>query len=1411
MELMKSLFKVTDMGMFRLPMLAVAILTAGLAFGTEYFVDEKRPNDDGDGTSETTAKHTIQAAVSLATKPGDIVTVLPGVYTEGGDEVDGKGYARVCVKTPGILIRSKCGKEVTHIVGQKATVPKHASGMGDDAVRCVYFANIPDGNPTSRIEGFTIRNGCTRWDPKAGSTAGGAEVPQNKGGGVCYRGDNSPDSTKIYVVDCVITNCAGTRGGGAYGVTAVRTYFGNNTGSVNGSASRHVRHLNCVIGANESLAYHTLVVNCSFVGYNSFVTKNVFSGASGEVYNILVQSSAAPQISVDNGVTFTKLVNAVFTHEPSAAVPADCLNVTVGVGDIFMAMALGDWRPRADVDAVMTGKVADLVKTGRVSAAEVAEFCGVDYAGCPRDLSSESTSVGAFMPATPTCAFSVLKPNADGNVTIDGHPLPTGVLTNTVYSDVWPTQYLVCAKGLISNTTMPIRYRQYRRSDGFGGTGSFQESVWRRLMPKWPEESLWLAPERNGHTMLQIETSSIYWIDAENGSDDNDGSTREKAFKTWQKAGLEVNSSTGVEKRNYVIFMFCPGVYGEEQGVYDAGANGKSRIACPTGWLRLIGIDGPEKTIIRGAADPEAMDKDGCGPNAVRCIYGGSNFSMQGFTLTDGHSGGEGGTSTTPNAAGSGGAVCGTQTSILVDCIISNNVARRAAAVYGGVSSYATLRNCIVADNRTALFDEGALRKCYVVGSLLCNNSGTSGAASIGHDCSVFNTTVIEPQTDKGKPVYGATSIKLFNSILQGGVGPGATGVGKVVGCLFDGFYMTNPSGGYVFGNPAFVDPVNGDFHLCNASPALGLGESVGVDEYTYFLGNIDANATEWTNDGHTTAGCCQSPYVESICVGTDIPGTVEPCGGIPAVAGSSVTVTVMPSKTGRPYVGLEVDGTLLPAVTSYTVTVPDPMPADWSASVRAVFGTNFYVNAETGDDSAFGGSWATARKTLKGALASAIRGDTVYLAPGTYEEGEMIQEQPIKKGCVPYLKCRAYVPSGVTLTSSNGLATVATTIIRGASATADPDGYGMGANAVRGVFLENDATLCGVTVAGGRVDSGAGAIPEDDNHHGAGVLCRDSSTSVIRDCILTDNIAPRGGATRYGALVHCVCSNNQATVNAAGSRDGSYYECYFADNKGSSTISFWTEINGCTFGESDSGAAIAGFSKPVYNTLFLGQRIVSDDISPLFVRCAFRSDAAYGKATFSNDCVRVIADKLAVDANGVPVVGANAAIDAADPQCRSDICGTTDAAGGPRVANAKMDIGCFETDWKPRYSKDLARRRLTVIEAASEVYEGAATNSVVIPSGTVALDWENAPGVTGGKNKFKTQVSGTGTLYITLNGAAYAAVTCADGLKSLEFDISKHSVNVLAFTYEPGENDEGAAEISCFESPAHGLALVFR
>ena len=129
---------------------------------TEWFVDRTRPDDSGNGKSEEAAKRTIQAAVSAASA-GDVVTVLPGVYDEGGNTFTASSVVssnRVFIMK-NLTLRSRDGAAVTHIVGAKdLNVATNASpwGMGPAAIRCIA---VDTGVTDVKIEGFTIRDGAT--------------------------------------------------------------------------------------------------------------------------------------------------------------------------------------------------------------------------------------------------------------------------------------------------------------------------------------------------------------------------------------------------------------------------------------------------------------------------------------------------------------------------------------------------------------------------------------------------------------------------------------------------------------------------------------------------------------------------------------------------------------------------------------------------------------------------------------------------------------------------------------------------------------------------------------------------------------------------------------------------------------------------------------------------------------------------------------------------------------------------------------------------------------------------------------------------------------------------------------------------------------------------------------------------
>ena len=218
----------------------------------EWFVDHERGNDAAAAADATraTAFKTIQAAVDKASA-GDVVTVLPGVYDEGGATFTANSVVssnRVYI-TKNLTLRSRDGAAVTHIVGAKdLTVAQTASpwGMGPAAVRCIAVAS--NNNLTDvKIEGFTIRDGATAF---------GGDTEPVRGAGILNRRSNPGIDFVSYIVasNCVFRDNTGTRGGAVYGIKAVNCTFTGNRASNFGAAARQCRLEGCVLYRNSTLA-----------------------------------------------------------------------------------------------------------------------------------------------------------------------------------------------------------------------------------------------------------------------------------------------------------------------------------------------------------------------------------------------------------------------------------------------------------------------------------------------------------------------------------------------------------------------------------------------------------------------------------------------------------------------------------------------------------------------------------------------------------------------------------------------------------------------------------------------------------------------------------------------------------------------------------------------------------------------------------------------------------------------------------------------------------------------------------------------------------------------------------------------------------------------------------------------------
>ena len=336
----------------RIWILAAAAIVAFSLPAAEWFVDRTRPDDSGNGKSEEAAKRTIQAAVSAASA-GDVVTVLPGVYDEGGNTFTASSVVssnRVYI-LKNLTLRSRDGAAVTHIVGAKdLNVATNASpwGMGPGAIRCIAVAT---GVTNVKIEGFTIRDGATAFGSDSAPVRGAGVLNVQAQPGVTAAG-------YIVVRDCVIRDNTGTRGGGIYGVTAVNCTFTGNRASNFGAAARECCLEGCVLYRNSTLgsagvgvmAYGYSAVNCTFA-YND--TVNAFSNIDGSSARF-----ASNCVAVANGGCGIEQ-NIYTCITDVSGKPNGCIYVNESTSRIFVAPAAGDFRLRAESEAVTQNPLAD--------------------------------------------------------------------------------------------------------------------------------------------------------------------------------------------------------------------------------------------------------------------------------------------------------------------------------------------------------------------------------------------------------------------------------------------------------------------------------------------------------------------------------------------------------------------------------------------------------------------------------------------------------------------------------------------------------------------------------------------------------------------------------------------------------------------------------------------------------------------------------------------------------------------------------------------------------------------------------------------------------------------------------------------------------------------------------------------
>ena len=233
----------------------------------------------GDGTEENPF-NTIQAGVDTVAV-GGTVKIMAGTY-DYDEQFDGYHTNRVIISKR-VILDGVGGIEHTHIVGKQ--VPGNDAngniGCGSDAIRCIKIMASSANNTV--IRNMTLRGGATSED----------NSEKGYGGAVC--GATSARHP-VWIIDCVVSNCAAVMGGALNGVSALRCKFIENRSTGYGAALRYCNAMHCLLYKNRKhdktnltssrpVVAKTYAVNCSLVG--GVQSKTLGFGQNSKVYNCI--------------------------------------------------------------------------------------------------------------------------------------------------------------------------------------------------------------------------------------------------------------------------------------------------------------------------------------------------------------------------------------------------------------------------------------------------------------------------------------------------------------------------------------------------------------------------------------------------------------------------------------------------------------------------------------------------------------------------------------------------------------------------------------------------------------------------------------------------------------------------------------------------------------------------------------------------------------------------------------------------------------------------------------------------------------------------------------------------------------------------------------------------------------------
>lgn len=892
--------------------------------------------------------------------------------------------------------------------------------------------------------------------------------------------------------------------------------------------------------------------------------------------------------------------------------------------------------------------------------------------------------------------------------------------------------------------------------------------------------------------------------------------------------------------------------------------------------LTLVG-ESKEGAIIKGAHATEEVDDKGlgCGANAVRCLgINADNVVVSNLTFTGGAT--RNTTAGNDKEENNGGGVYvanGRTGVVLVDCIVSNNVARRAGALRYGNDGAVNHGNCLlvrtwVHDNK-AVERDPAVRGCLAAHCLFTRHYSS---ATMTYAATFVNCTFAD---GFGRNHSGSVNVRGYNCLFAD-TWFKDEGKAQWFNCAFnkqDATTTSTTNAACVFnpGYDLFMAPPLVDYRLHDgATVVIGKGNATYLEQVpeAYRTTDFYGHAVDTAS---VSLGCAQevvTPTGGTITFagkggmtlaenadgssGTQLDGGLYFFNGFALAA--SKRLGYIRTLEGRTVVSVTHDASVATDMArqkglhSFTASGADTMRRYANADGTFVFvaptvgkaltlAPNFNAAVLHVDRAATAaapdGTETAPYASLQAALEAVPSGTfaTVYVKAGVYDNGTMTQTKQFGNINTPAYthKARAVVPENVSVVGAGA----ETTFIVGADdPSADAADKGCGPEAVRCATLAQGARLTGFTLMGGRTDVGTDAVNNGDDFHGGGVFAQygtKANLALVTDCVISNCVARRGGGGFFG-IYHrvrfldnsIIRGGNGPAVRGDGKGNCFLVNCLIDRNEGYATVYYPTLLN-CTFGADNTqngnkdGMVLIADSGDIRNCLFLGKNsaigktnAAGEVTATRFYDCVFspQMKAYLDKQNAKTDGNKVFVDasctattELAVADDLTPVIGANAAVDAANADgYDAATWGEMDVHGNPRRVNGRrLDVGAVEADWKAAYSAKLGRY-VTVTAADPEVELVA--DGVSLPAGASLAATFGFAGRANNTYVLKAAVAGNACA-VTRDGEP--AVALKAGVSETWYKVGATGLSEFAFTSDA----LGATLLSSLQPGAGSLFIL--